>query len=307
MKVSFAIAPAARLGGDFTLAVASAVVSLSISATGCAHGLEIDFEPLPNQTGSSGKPAGGSTMIGVGSGSSMGGSPIGGSGGRADGQGGGRAATTSTAAAGGNGGSGGSGSGGANGGTGSGGIDSGVGSGGGSATDGGMGSSDGNPSTLDAGAEEAGPPALCSSNPLSPKTSWRATASQSSLGNSTEADTLFNPPAHAIDGIVGERWSTGKPQAGDEWLQIDFGRTVAIDHVTLQTAGNPGDYPRVYAARLSATSMNFAASVLVSGNGQPGDIVMTFPVPAAGRYLLITQTGVATVWWTVAELIATCE
>jgi hypothetical protein len=133
---------------------------------------------------------------------------------------------------------------------------------------------------------------------------WTATASHFSAGNSTEADPAYNPPSHAIDGNVNERWSTGKPQSGNEWLQIDFGRTVAIDRVTVSP--DAMDFPRGYAVRFSSTSMNFAAPVLMSGAGQPGDLVINFAVPVIGRYLVISQTGTNTLWWSVTELNVAC-
>jgi hypothetical protein len=51
-----------------------------------------------------------------------------------------------------------------------------------------------------------------------------------------------------------------------------------------------------------------AARVLVSGMGEAGsDTVLSFPAGSAGRYLLISQGGMATdLWWSVAEVQAEC-
>jgi beta-glucosidase len=154
---------------------------------------------------------------------------------------------------------------------------------------------------------DGGVPTICASHPLSAKTTWIATASHSSLTDAGESDPLYNPPSHANDGNINERWSTGKPQAGNEWLQIDFGQTVAVGSVTLQLGASSSDHPRGYAARVSATPLDFAGPVLASGAGQQNvDTVIVFGPPAIGRYMLISQTGASSSWWSVAELNVAC-
>jgi len=151
-------------------------------------------------------------------------------------------------------------------------------------------------------------PPTCGSHPLPPKTAWVVTASHTSLGNSQESDPLYNPTSHAHDGNVSERWSTGKPQAGNEWLQVDFGRRVAMRQVTLQIGTSSSDHPRGYAARVSETPLDFASPVLVSGAGQPSvDTVIVFDPGVVGRYLSISQTGSASSWWSVAEVNVACS
>jgi hypothetical protein len=104
------------------------------------------------------------------------------------------------------------------------------------------------------------------------------------------------------------RWSSGKDQAGNEWLQLDFGVTVTLTKLTLQLGSSPNDYARKYAARFSAKPLDNAAPVLASGMGAAGtDTVMTFPVGSTGRYVLIDQLGTATgLWWSVAEILTEC-
>jgi hypothetical protein len=110
------------------------------------------------------------------------------------------------------------------------------------------------------------------------------------------------------DGVLTNRWSSGKDQAGDEWLQVDFGVAVKLTRVTLVLGASVDDYPRKFAARLSSTSQNMAAPVLDSGMGAQGaDTVLDFPAGSVGRYLLISQLGTATgLWWSVAEIEAEC-
>jgi hypothetical protein len=150
---------------------------------------------------------------------------------------------------------------------------------------------------------------LCADHPLSPRSTWIASASTFSSGNGMESDALYNPPSHLIDGSYSERWASGKTQSGDEWIQIDFGLTVAVSAITLNVSVDTGDYPRAYAIRLSNKAQDFAASILASGQGSPGNTVIQLAQPATGRYMTVRQTGVNnqnTGWWTIAEVLISC-
>lgn len=149
----------------------------------------------------------------------------------------------------------------------------------------------------------------CIAHPISPRQTWTASASSSSVGAGVESDQAYNPPEHLIDGNLNERWSSGKAQAGDEWIQIDFGATVALSSVTLAAGADTNDYPRAYALRLSASALDFAAPLQASGNGQAGDNTITLTQVATGRYLTIKQTGTPGTglsWWSIGELTVTC-
>jgi F5/8 type C domain len=159
-----------------------------------------------------------------------------------------------------------------------------------------------------AGTGGTAPGVLCTAHPISMKSSWIPTASSSSPGNGTEADPLYNPPSHMLDGLTGERWSTGNPQGGAEWIQIDFGAIVNIKQITLQVFGKDvDDYPRSWAVRFTAAEDNkFASPILASGDGASGITTITLPTVATGQFLTIRQTGVGDKWWTIAELLVTC-
>jgi hypothetical protein len=143
--------------------------------------------------------------------------------------------------------------------------------------------------------------ATCAKNPIPAKAGWTVTASHSRPNG-------LDPVGNIKDGVATNRWSSGKDQSGNEWLQVDFGASVKLSEFTLLLGANPDDYPRSYAARLSGSSQNTAAPVLVSGMGAAGsDTVLTFPAGSVGRYLLISQGGMATaLWWSVAEVQAEC-
>jgi|GEM_PF-3077677 hypothetical protein len=138
----------------------------------------------------------------------------------------------------------------------------------------------------------------CSDHPLTAKSSWTITASNTDVGS---------PLVNIDDGDTGTRWSTGVSQNND-WLQVDFGTDVDLDTITLALGNSPADYPRAYQVRLSELTHNSAATALASGSGQQGvDTVVTLAKPAVGRYLLISQVGsVDGTWWSVAELKLAC-
>jgi hypothetical protein len=175
----------------------------------------------------------------------------------------------------------------------------------GSAGKGGGGGSAGTPSTV-----------KCSDHPLTLKSTWTDAASISSLGNGMESDGLYNPPEHLTDALPNERWSTGKPQSGDEWIQIDFGAVVTLSQITMQIGSNINDWPRGYAIRVSnldavSNVAAFSAPVLASGAGAAStDVVVSLAEPVEGRYLLVRQTGVveppAMSWWTITEVLVGC-
>lgn len=158
------------------------------------------------------------------------------------------------------------------------------------------------------------PPVLCSEHPLTPKAMWTATASRFSPGNGMESDPLYNPASHMLDGSNNERWSTGFQQLGGEWIQIDFKAIVNLKRIDLRLmsdeGGNGADYPRAYAVRMTNFAGDATGPVLQSGAGTPNaNLVVTFPAPVTGQFLLIHQTGVAEnglSWWTVAELSVSC-
>lgn len=137
----------------------------------------------------------------------------------------------------------------------------------------------------------------CTDHPLSAGATWLPSASASSIND---------PPAHMVDGNLNARWSTGKEQAGDEWIQIDFGMTVALSSVTLAAGADTNDFPRAYALRVSATALDFAAPILASGGGKVGDNTITLAKVATGRYLTIKQTATSLSWWSISELTVTC-
>jgi hypothetical protein len=138
----------------------------------------------------------------------------------------------------------------------------------------------------------------CSDHPLTARASWTATASHPTSGDM---------PANLLDGKI-TRWSTGKAQSGDEWLQIDFGATVTINHVNLQQGDDTNDYPRTYSVIVSNTAKDLGGTARGTGSGKSGvSTAILLPALATGRYLLIKQTATSLSWWSAEEIEISCS
>jgi F5/8 type C domain len=157
-----------------------------------------------------------------------------------------------------------------------------------------------------AGGDGGSPqPVKCEDAPIPLKGSWKASASHSSLG---VGDEYYNPPQNVMD-LSSKRWSTGKVQAGDEWLQIDFGAPAAFRELSFTlNPDDADDYPRIYQIQISDTPLDFNGPIRASGAGPQGQtLVVTLSEPVVGRYLLVQQKGKDPVnWWSVSELNARC-
>jgi hypothetical protein len=104
------------------------------------------------------------------------------------------------------------------------------------------------------------------------------------------------------------RWTTGKPQSGDEWLKIDFGKVVRLNQINLQQGpDNSNDYPRSYKVYVSNLEHAESEAPRSSGSGESG-VTTTIKLAsfADGRYLLIKQTGASLSWWSAMELEVSC-
>jgi hypothetical protein len=138
----------------------------------------------------------------------------------------------------------------------------------------------------------------CSDHPLTARSSWTATASHPTSGDM---------PVNLLDGKI-TRWSTGKAQSGDEWLQIDFGATVTINHVNLQQGDDTNDYPRTYSVIVSNTAKDLNGTVRGTGSGKSGvSTAILLPALATGRYLLLKQTATSLSWWSAEEIEVSCS
>ena len=152
----------------------------------------------------------------------------------------------------------------------------------------------------DAGASSGGTTGtpLCADHPITAEAGWVVSASP---------DDPKYPPSAVTDG-ASTRWSTGQPQAGGEWLQIDFGKPVSVRRVNLQQGSlYSNDYPRMYEVFVSDTNQDLKGSVLASGVGTSGvTTTIVLPQVFSGRYLLIEQVDTSLSWWSVEEVEVSC-
>jgi len=129
------------------------------------------------------------------------------------------------------------------------------------------------------------------------KTTWKGSA----LPEANDA-----PPSNVFDGDDTTRFTTGQPQMGGEWLEIDFGASVTINQITMHTNNN--DYFRHYQLRLSNTANDAAAAILKEDDGMTGTITVTLPQTHSGRFLNIRQAGMVTpTWWSLHEVSVACK
>ena len=120
---------------------------------------------------------------------------------------------------------------------------------------------------------------------------------------------------YMTDRIGPTLWSTGRPQEGGEWIQVDLGAVVPVALIRWL----PGTYqevPRGLRLEVSADGSSWRTLVnlpkyigpLYWSAGRPmarvrsGRVELRIP-PASARYLRITQTGRGALWaWTIREL-----
>ena len=130
--------------------------------------------------------------------------------------------------------------------------------------------------------------------------------SQGKTATASSTEGVSFPASAAVDGDAGTRWSS--TFSDPQWIQIDLGAVSTITDVTLNPGNDAGDYPRMYAVRVSNKSEDFAAAIKSSGAGMPGTTFVHFTTPAVGRYITVRQTNATAgnPWWTIAEVLVAC-
>ena len=116
---------------------------------------------------------------------------------------------------------------------------------------------------------------------------------------------LYNPPAYAIDGAPGTRWSTGAPPKGGEWFLVDLGaKATHLTRVVLDANNSSGDIPLAYKVEVSLDNATYTR--VATGAG--ADLTTITFADTAARYLKVTQTSTATQdhWWSIHQFTITC-
>jgi hypothetical protein len=121
------------------------------------------------------------------------------------------------------------------------------------------------------------------------RTGWIATGTASG-----------DPPANAIDGNTGTRWSTGTAQVNGQFFQVDMLGTKTFKQITLDAAGSAADYPRGYQVFVSNDGAAWGAAI-ASGTPTTALVTINFATQTA-RYIKVVQTGTVTPnWWSLYE------
>ncbi len=142
--------------------------------------------------------------------------------------------------------------------------------------------------------------AMCVGQTIPAKTTWK--------GSAMPVDGAY-PASKVFDGDNTTRFSSGTKQVGGEWLEIDFGKIVTINEITMFT--NNGDFFRHYQIWLSNTSGDAMGTMLKEADGVQGSIVVPLATAKAGQFLRIKQTGADAAgdiaWWSLHELSVDCK
>jgi endo-1,3(4)-beta-glucanase len=105
-------------------------------------------------------------------------------------------------------------------------------------------------------------------------------------------------PQRALDGQLGTRWTSGKPQAAGQWFQVDLGSVQTFKQIDLDA--NSGDYPRGYQVQVSQDGQTWSDPVAA---GAGTDWYVSIPLGTqTARYIRVIQTGSAPAWWSISEV-----
>lgn len=141
------------------------------------------------------------------------------------------------------------------------------------------------------------PTPACAMHPIPAKSSWTLRASY---------EIPDMPPSLVKDDALDTRWSTAKPQSGDESLKIEFNQEVQLTSLTMLQGQWDHDYPVKYQARVLPCTGGVPTTV--SGEGVAlADTIVSFAKGTCARGVVISQVGSSDKWWwSVAEVEAEC-
>ena len=124
-----------------------------------------------------------------------------------------------------------------------------------------------------------------------PRTGWIPSASLT-----CQSDV----PAHALDGQVSTRWSTGVPQAdSNQWFQVNMLSPQTFARIVMDSGSSSGDFAHQYQVLVSNDGTSWSGPV-ATGKGTSQVVTVDFPTQKA-QYIRVYQTGSATNWWSIHE------
>lgn len=96
------------------------------------------------------------------------------------------------------------------------------------------------------------------------------------------------------------RWTSGKEQAGGEWIQLDLGEAQTVGRIVMDSAHHREDYARGYEVYVSSDGKTWGDPV-AAGKGTSAVVEAAFPLQTV-RYIQIKQTGNGAKWWSITNL-----
>jgi hypothetical protein len=106
----------------------------------------------------------------------------------------------------------------------------------------------------------------------------------------------------AVDGTRTTRWTTGRPQQGDEWFEIDLGYETEIREILLDAGDTGSDAPAQYRIFIASERGQWGNPVL-EGRSEGKVLTLNVVPPASGRLIRIEQLGnKGGLFWSIAEL-----
>jgi hypothetical protein len=156
---------------------------------------------------------------------------------------------------------------------------------------------------------DAGPPPI---DAAPPSDAGFGTCERFRWTASASASHPTHPPAHAIDGLLPSRYSSGTGQGLGQYFQLDFGGLVKISKVSLEHGyqmDGVNDYPRAVDVLGSTDGVSFTTTLGSSGPvSAPGptiDVAFDGQVVSSIRLQLAESNGEW--WWSLHELHVDCE
>jgi endoglucanase len=135
----------------------------------------------------------------------------------------------------------------------------------------------------------------CTPGQMHSRTGWVPSASSSSP-NANEG------PASALDGNVGNRWSSGKAMESGMWFQVDMGYPRGFDQIVIESGG--GDFPAAYTVYAANDTGTWGAPI-ASGVGAE-NATITLPAAITAQIIRVVCGQANGNWWSIHELNVRC-
>jgi putative membrane-bound dehydrogenase-like protein len=106
--------------------------------------------------------------------------------------------------------------------------------------------------------------------------------------------------AHAIDGNLSTRYTTGQSMTPGMWVQIELPEPAEVTGLILDAAGSVGDYPRGCEIQVSTDGETWSETIRKAEVKSPG-VEIEIPRQET-KFIRITQTGKHHLYWSIHDL-----